>query len=369
MRRLWVGVIFGGPSPEHEVSIASALSVMEAMDRERYEVVAIGITKEGYWLSPRQTAQALRQVASKGGALKWPGRDSRYPVLAGPGDNLAGVDVAFPLVHGPYGEDGTLQGLLEAVNMPYVGCGVAASVLGMDKALMKALFQHRGLPVVPYLVLGRQEWQQKRGEVIAAIEEGISFPCFVKPACLGSSVGVSKVASSSDLFRAVEMAARWDNKIIVEEAVVGREVECAILGNQEPTASVVGEVRPAREFYDYEAKYNDSGTQLIVPASLPGGVENQIRGLSVAAFQSIGGSGMARVDFFLANDGRVFINEINTIPGFTSVSMYPRLWEASGIVFSSLIHRLVTLAMERSLERVWAARRDGAPGYRSLKEA
>lgn len=350
--RLRVAILFGGRSAEHEVSVVSARGVMEALDSRRFQAVPLGITKEGAWLTPRETQQALACIP--------PGQYAPLPVLdrtgilARPGilEVLQEVDVVFPLVHGTNGEDGTLQGFLELAHVPYVGAGVAASALGMDKALQKALFRQVGLPVADWLTIYSHEWCNDPATVTRFIEGEMGYPCFVKPANAGSSIGISKVWSRENLMGAVFEALRYDCKVVVEQAIVGREIECSVLGNDEPQASPLGEIIPSREFYDYEAKYHDVSTRLVIPVILPPNKEEEIRRLAVAAFRAIDCSGMGRVDFFLSEEGKVYVNEINTIPGFTPISMYPKLWEVAGLSYAQLISRLIELALERHQKRV-----------------
>ncbi len=317
--KLRVAVLYGGRSGEHEVSVRSAESVMAAMDRERYEVIPIFITKQGRW--------------------------EPHPILPEPGAN-PGIDVVFPVLHGTFGEDGTVQGLLELADLPYVGGGVLASAVSMDKEVMKRLCREAGLPVVDYLV-------QLRGALdAAAVERRFSYPVFVKPANLGSSVAVSKARNRAELVAALELAAQYDRKVIVERAVSGRELECSVIGNQQPEASLPSEIVPSREFYDYEDKYVLDRAQLIVPAALPPDLTEEVRRLAVACYLAVQCQGMARVDFLLETAGpTVYINEINTIPGFTSISMFPRMWEATGLPYPRLIDRLIELALERHAER------------------
>lgn len=355
MTRLRLGIIFGGRSGEHEVSLASAASVIHAIDRARFEPVPIGIAKDGRWLAGGDPLRVLAEAA--GTALPIPPRtaESIEPLteVAPPGGFPPGLsarlDVVFPLIHGPFGEDGTLQGLLELADLPYIGAGVLASALGMDKVLQKAVFRARGLPVVPHLVVLRCRWEQDRQAVKAEVAQRVGFPCFVKPGNLGSSVGVSKVKAPLDLAPALDEAGRYDRKLLVEQAVVGREIEVSVLGNDNPEASVPGEVIPEREWYDYEAKYTPGLTRFLIPAPLTSAQTGQVRQMAVEAFQAIDGAGMARVDFFLTAD-RFVLNEINTIPGFTATSAYPRLWEAAGLPYPALIDRLVQLALERHRE-------------------
>ena len=363
-RRLRVGVIFGGRSGEHEVSLASAASVLEAMDRSRFESVPIGIAKDGRWLVG---GDPLRALAENVRAALSPG-DATSPVKQGlvsraetadPSPALARVEAAegFPpglrreldvvliMLHGPYGEDGTVQGLLELAGIPYVGGGVLASAVGMDKAVMKALFQAAGLPIVAHLVIPSRRWESEPEAVARQVAREIGYPCFVKPSNLGSSVGVSKVKSPEVLRAAMGEAARHGRKLLVERAVQGREIEVSVLGNDEPVASVPGEVLYDKEWYDYEAKYGQGHTTLKIPAPLSAEQTRRFQQLAVAAFRAIDCRGMARVDFFLEGE-EIVLNEINTIPGFTVHSAYPRLWEASGLSYPDLISRLIELALE-----------------------
>ncbi len=345
--KLRVGIIFGGRSAEHEVSIVSAQGVMAALDAQRFRAVPIGVTRQGTWLTPAQTEQALAALRlERLRSLEEPLGDGilyRVQALAA----LRRVDVVFPLIHGTNGEDGTLQGFLELAGVPYVGAGVAASALGMDKALQKAVFRQHGLPVADDVVIFGHEW---RGDSVATsrqIEAAIPYPCFVKPANGGSSIGTAKARSREDLDAALEEAFRYDRKALVEAAVQGRQVEVAVLGNEEPEASPVGEITFAGEFYDYHAKYEDPSTQLHIPADIPEPVAQRARQLAIAAYQAIDCAGLARVDFFLTPDGRLVLNEVNTIPGFTPMSMYPKLWEHVGLSYRDLITRLIELALER----------------------
>nr|MBC7245880.1 D-alanine--D-alanine ligase [Chloroflexota bacterium] len=360
MRKIRVGVVFGGRSGEHEVSLMSARSVMDALDKKRYEVVPLGITRQGRWVTsgdPWQTLQAMlretesvqRNAANRGQSAH-PTQRELVPGIGAEG--IPYVDVIFPVLHGPYGEDGTLQGLLEMADIPYVGAGVLGSALGMDKAAMKAIFRAEGLPIADYVLVMRWEWEGHRAEVLRRIEQGIGYPCFVKPANLGSSVGVSKVHEPTELPAALDIAARYDRKMLVERAIDAREIECSVLGNDHPIASLPGEVIPRREFYDYEAKYLDEATQLIVPADLPPPKAAEVQELAIRAFIALDCAGMARADFFLdRRSGQLYINELNTIPGFTAVSMYPKMWEASGILYPELLDRLIQLAFERHRDR------------------
>jgi D-alanine-D-alanine ligase len=355
--KLKVGVIFGGQSGEHEVSLVSAQGIMKAMDEERYEIIPIGITKEGRWLTSGEPMKLLQsggpgvsaQVAEAGPETRELVPRSRRDLV--PGTRETGfpqVDVVFPVLHGPYGEDGTVQGLLELADIPYVGAGVLGSALGMDKIAMKGVFKSYGLPVVEHVALKRKDWEQDPEAVMELIEKELGYPCFVKPANLGSSVGISKVHQRSELAPALALAARYDRRVLAERAVNAREIEVSVLGNDEPIASLPGEIIPSREFYDYIAKYVDDRSELIIPADLPPELTRRIQELAVAAFLAVDCAGMARVDFFLDKDtGELYVGELNTIPGFTPISMYPKLWAASGISYSELIDRLIALALER----------------------
>ena len=348
-----VAVVFGGRSGEHEVSLASATSIMENLDPSKYEVMAVGITKEGRWLLQGDPMKALMAgyvlTGSEPTLVDIAPRETEIgPAGSRQGQQRLDVDVVFPVLHGTYGEDGTIQGLLELAGVPYVGGGVLASAAGMDKAIMKALFRERGLPVVKSLVFTRAELESNLPAVAGQIEAQLGFPCFTKPANLGSSVGISKARSEAELHAALAAAARYDRKVIVEEGIDCREIECSVLGNDDPIASVPGEVVPSNEFYDYEAKYISQGSRLLIPAPVDDATAREIRRVAVEAFKAIDCAGMARVDFFLERgSGQVYLNEINTIPGFTKISMYPKLWEASGIPYPQLLDRLIQLAMER----------------------
>jgi len=354
MARVRVGIIFGGRSGEHEVSLASAASVLQALDRQRYEAVPLGITKEGEWVTGGDPLRALADAAGVTLALPPPSSAEALVKSEARGGLPVGLtrrlDVVFPLVHGPFGEDGTLQGLLELADLPYVGPGVLSSAVGMDKAVMKLLFQVHGLPVIEHRVILRKGWEADPDGTEVKIASEIGFPCFVKPSNLGSSVGISRVKQASELRPALAEAARYDRKLLVERAAIGREIEVAVLGNDEPEASVPGEVIPGKEWYDYEAKYTPGLTKVVIPAPVSEELTREFQRLAVAAFRAIDGAGMARVDFFLEGD-RILVNEINTIPGFTETSAYPRLWEASGLPYPTLIDRLIQLALERHSDR------------------
>jgi D-alanine-D-alanine ligase len=378
MKRLRVGIIYGGRSSEHEVSLASAAAVFSNLDRTRYEPIPIRIEKDGRWAiadrppAALAAADAIEHARLESARVLRSQREvhlvahpSEEPILSidrTPGrdadDTRAVVtglrlDVIFPVLHGPYGEDGTVQGLLELANIPYVGCGVLASAVGMDKAMMKVVFAERGLPIVDYRVVRRRDWVRDPAAVHAGIEAELPFPLFVKPANLGSSVGISKARNPPELDRAITLAAEYDRKVIVEAAVPdAREIECAVLGNDEPDTSIPGEVIPAREFYDYEAKYLDEASRTVIPAELSAPLVTEIRHLSKEAFLAIDGAGMARVDFLLERgSGRLYVNEVNTIPGFTTISMYSKMWEATGVSYSGLLDRLLQLALERHAEK------------------
>ncbi|MGI6343884.1 MAG: D-alanine--D-alanine ligase family protein [Bacillota bacterium] len=335
-----VALLFGGRSGEHEVSVQSAISVWQAIDRTRYTVIPVAISRSGKWVRGISPVD----VAAAGGTVPEP--QTGLSAM----EALSGVDVVWPILHGPYGEDGTIQGLLEVMDLPYVGAGVLASALGMDKSLAKVVFEQKGFPQAPYLTFLRSFCRQQPAAVLQAVEEKLGFPCFVKPANLGSSVGISKVRSSDELPAALETAAMYDRKIVIEAFVDGREIECSVLGNHQPMASIPGEIIPAAEFYDYEAKYV-SQSQLLIPAPLTPKQVAEVQQMAIAAFRAIDCSGLARVDFFLRKtDGALLLNEINTMPGFTAISMYPKLWEASGLSYPCLIDELLTLALERYQE-------------------
>jgi D-alanine-D-alanine ligase len=390
MKKLRVGVLFGGRSGEHEVSLLSAASVLEAIDKKKYEVVPIGITKEGRWVTATHAERLLKGRASEAHPSRPlragdPETTSAAAVLAKgegvvvppiPGANHSAlvpfetssselpaahrpidVDIIFPVLHGTFGEDGTIQGLLELADIPYVGAGVLGSAAGMDKDVMKRLFRDAGLPIVKHISVLRSVWRTEPKKVRKRIESALKYPVFVKPANLGSSVGISKVHGTSELAAAMDEAARYDRKLIVEQGIGGnkgkaREIECSVLGNDDPVASVPGEIVPIKEFYDYNAKYLDKGSELIIPAELPFRKQTEVRQLAIAAFQAVDCAGLARVDLLMdPRSGRMYVNEINTIPGFTSISMYPKLWEATGIPYSELIDRLIQFGLERHADK------------------
>jgi D-alanine-D-alanine ligase len=337
--------------------VASAASVLAAIDRARYEVVPMGIAKDGHWLVGGDPLRALAEASGTRLALPPPPDDAQpaaEPALARvatvgglPAGLAARLDVVLPLLHGPYGEDGTVQGLLELADLPYVGAGVLASAVGMDKATMKAVFRAHGLPVVPHLVVLRHEWAAASEAIGRKLADVTGYPCFVKPSNLGSSVGISKVRRAGELAAAVEAAFAHDRKILFERAIAGREVEVSVLGNDHPEASVPGEVLPGKEWYDYEAKYTEGIAKLVIPAPVAPELAAEFRRIALAAFRAIDAAGLARVDFFLEGEERIWLNEINTIPGFTRTSAYPQLWEASGLPYPRLLDRLIELALER----------------------
>lgn len=357
-----VGVLFGGRSGEHEVSLASARNVMDALRQAGHAVVPIGISRQGKWL-PRPDALARLSAAAgeladthaaNGAAPTAPDEDG-WGLLpqGGPDHPLPEIDVIFPVLHGPYGEDGTVQGLLEMANLPYVGCGVLASACAMDKVIARKLFAQAGLPQTAYVAVTRRHWQTAPNAVVTEIEAALRYPLFVKPPNMGSSVGVSKARNRSELSAALDAAAQYDRKLLIEEAVPhARELEVSVLGGDEPIASVPGEIVPGNEFYDYEAKYIDDNSDLLIPAPVEAGTAAALQSLALRAFAAIDGEGLARVDFLMNGEsGELFLNEINTMPGFTRISMYPKLWEASGIPYPELVDRLVQLAVERYADR------------------
>ena len=373
-------MIYGGRSGEHEVSVASAASIIKHLDRGRYEPVPIRIEKDGRWTladkapSVIKAADVIESARLQAARPTRPGREAH--LVAHPGDDTVltierrdggavteqgtsavvtglGLDVIFPVLHGPYGEDGTVQGLLELANVPYVGAGVLGSAVGMDKAVMKQLFAAHGLPQVKYVVTIRREWERDSAGITARVERELGYPVFVKPANLGSSVGISKARNTSELADAVRTAAEFDRKIVIEAAVPqAREIEVAVLGNDDPEASIAGEIVPSREFYDYEAKYLDDGSKPLIPAPITEAQMAEVRRMSIAAYRAVDCAGMARVDFLMNGEtGALFLNEVNTIPGFTTISMYPKLWEATNLPYTELIDRLITLALDRHGEK------------------
>lgn len=366
-RKLRIGVIFGGRSGEHEVSVRSARAVVEAIDATKYEVVPIAITKEGNWLAPAAAAELLPQTTQRFLSTRTRQGKKEDVMIAGDpsrsglmrlsrnGGPSEPIDVIFPVLHGTYGEDGTIQGLLEMAAVPFVGCGTLASACGMDKVAMKALFLNAGLPICDYAWFLRTQWESEPDKVTRRISRTIGFPAFVKPANLGSSVGISKATDKASLARAIDLAARYDRKVIVEKAVEGREIECAVMGNDQPQASLPGEYlihEEAARFLDYTEKYAGTGNvEFVVPARIPKATMKKIQQMAIRAFQAIDGAGLARVDFFLRPDGSLLLNEINTLPGLTDVSGFPKMWAASGVPFPRVIVQLIELAIERHRER------------------
>ncbi|TVY10174.1 D-alanine--D-alanine ligase [Paenibacillus cremeus] len=367
--KIRVGLIYGGKSGEHEVSLQTALAVIKAFDLTKYEVQPFYITKQGEWRSGPQLTGPVDSVAALtfGQAAEGENAFALQPFFGSAQtvsssqtsvDQTTGraaaapLDVVFPLLHGTFGEDGTIQGLLEMANIAYVGTGVLASSVGMDKVMMKKVFAQADLPQCVFRHTTRTQWEKDNSEFLMEIEVSIGYPCFVKPANLGSSVGISKAKNRQELMEAIKAAFKYDRKVIVEEFIDAREVEVAVLGNDEPLASVVGEVVSSSEFYDYKAKYIDGKSSMIIPAEIPSGISDEIRALAIRAFQAIDGSGLSRVDFFLRKaDSAIFINEINTMPGFTPFSMYPLLWRETGKPYSELLDNLIQLALQRHAEK------------------
>jgi len=393
MKKLRVGILFGGRSGEHEVSLLSAASVFDAIDKNKYEVVPIGITKEGHWDTAPDAERLLKgefahhqerhlragdpettpgaavlangeavvvppEPQQQGGSLTAFQTDASSHALARRvSDRAINVDVVFPVLHGTFGEDGTIQGLLELADMPYVGAGVLGSAAGMDKDIMKSLFRAAGLPIVKHVTVLRSDWETNPKKIEKLVGGKLKYPVFVKPANLGSSVGISKAHNRQELGLAIAEAARFDRKIVIEEGVGGkkkkaREIECSVLGNDQPAASIPGEIVPSKEFYDYDAKYLDEGSELIIPAKLTKSEIKKVQQLAVAAFQAVDCSGLARVDFLMDPKTRkIYLNEINTMPGFTAISMYPKLWAATGLPYPKLIERLIELGIERHQDK------------------
>jgi D-alanine-D-alanine ligase len=390
MKKIRVGILFGGRSGEHEVSLLSAASVFNAIDQDKYEVVPIGITKEGRWVTAADAERLLHgkfedrkhlragdpeatpgaAVLAKGESVVVPPEPQRHSSITPfetdasshaltrrAADRAIDVDVIFPVLHGTFGEDGTIQGLLELADMAYVGAGVLGSAAGMDKDIMKALFRAAGLPIVKHVTILRSEWEADSKKAQKLVESKLKYPVFVKPANLGSSVGISKAHDRKELGPAIEEAAKFDRKIVIEQGVGGRkqkarEIECSVLGNDQPEASLPGEIVPSTEFYDYNAKYLDEGSQLIIPAKLSKGETKEVQRLAIGAFKAVDCSGLARVDFLMEPKSRkIYLNEINTMPGFTAISMYPKLWAASGVSYPDLIGKLIQLGLERHGEK------------------
>ncbi len=384
MKKIRVGVLFGGRSGEHEVSLLSAASVIQAINKSKFEVIPIGITKEGKWLTSSHAERLLSgkvddhhlragdPQATPGAALLAKGEAVLVPPVpaqdhtaivpfetdaSGHHATSIDIDVIFPVLHGTFGEDGTIQGLFELANIPYVGAGVLGSAAGMDKDVMKSLFKVAGLPIVKHVTVLRSAWEREPKKVKKVVETKLKYPVFVKPANLGSSVGISKARDAKELGPAIDEAAKFDRKIVIEQGVGGkkhkaREIECSVLGNDDPKASVAGEIVPMKEFYDYNAKYLDPGSALQIPAKISKAMQKQVQELAIRAFQAVDCSGLGRVDFLLdPATEKLYVNEINTMPGFTSISMYPKLWEASGLKYSALITRLIELAQERHADK------------------
>ena len=390
MTKLRVGVLFGGRSGEHEVSLLSAASVLNAINKKKYDVVPIGITKEGRWVTEARAEHLLQgkppstteprhlragdpettstaAVLAKGEAVIVPPMPSENhsalmpfesdPVELHGAANSIDVDIIFPVLHGTFGEDGTIQGLLELADIAYVGAGVLGSAAGMDKDVMKRLFRDAGLPIVKHVTVLRSAWKEQPKKVRKQIEAALKYPVFVKPANLGSSVGISKVHNGGELAAAMDEAARYDRKLVIEQGVGGtkgkaREIECSVLGNDQPIASLPGEIVPIKEFYDYDAKYLVEGSESIIPAELPRAKQKEVQQLAIAAFKAVDCAGMARVDFLMdPRQGKMYVNEVNTIPGFTSISMYPKMWAASGIDYPELMDRLIQFGLERHAEK------------------
>ena len=392
MNKLRVGILFGGRSGEHEVSLLSAASVFNAIDKNKYEVVPIGITKDGHWVTAADAERLLRgefahheerhlragdpettpaaAVLAQGESVVVPPEPQQggsltafqtdaasHSLVRRAADRAINVDIIFPVLHGTFGEDGTIQGLLELAAMPYVGAGVLGSAAGMDKDVMKALFRAAGLPIVKHVTVLRSDWEAEPKKVQKLVESKLKYPVFVKPANLGSSVGISKAHNRKELGPAIAEAARFDRKIVIEQGVGGsrqkaREIECSVLGNDQPEASLPGEIVPSKEFYDYDAKYLDEGSELIIPAKLNKAETKTVQQLAIGAFKAVDCSGLARVDFLMEPKNRkIYLNEINTMPGFTAISMYPKLWAASGLSYPALIEKLIQLGLERHEEK------------------
>ncbi|MED1472603.1 D-alanine--D-alanine ligase [Bacillus salipaludis] len=348
-----LGLLYGGKSAEHKVSMQTAMAVIRALDLEKFEIHPIYINEEGQWVKGAQLQAPVENVKE----LEFTGGDELSPLSLAPAlfegnkQEQASLDVIFPLLHGPNGEDGTVQGLLELLNLPYAGNGVLASAAGMDKVMMKNVFAQAGLSQVNFVAFIKSEWQKEKEVAYAKVEEALGYPCFVKPANLGSSVGISKCRNRAELETAFAEAFQFDRKVIIEEGVTAREIEVGILGNDEPECSVAGEIVPKKDFYDYKAKYEDGETALIIPAEITEDEYKQIKAMAIQAFKALDCSGLVRADFFLTKDGRALINEVNTMPGFTPFSMFPLLWKHTGVEYPQLIERLVNLAKERHNEK------------------
>ena len=364
MKKMRIGILFGGRSGEHEVSIMSARSILEVIDRKKYEVVMIGITKQGRWICGDdsmivlETDHAAIDSASAAALLADPAINSLFKVSGRAGgrefalSRVVDLDVIFPVVHGTYGEDGAMQGFFELADIAYVGSGVLGSAVAMDKGIFKSVMRAAGLPVLPAVIFNRSEYQMDPGAVINKVLQELTFPLFVKPVNLGSSVGVTKASNPEALRSGLDEAARWDRRLLVEQGIEAREIEVSVLGNDVPNASVAGEIVTQGEFYDYEAKYLTDESEFLIPAPIPEAQLERVRRLAVAAFKAADCAGMARVDFLLEkSSNELFLNELNTIPGFTNVSMYPKLWKASGLEYTEIIDRLIELALERKEQR------------------
>ncbi len=345
LSKINVGLLFGGKSPEHEVSILSARSVANAINKEKYNIIPVGITKDGYWIPPVYSRKIIADQSQKEVLDKKPGNIKSSLVTFLNQD----IDVVFPLIHGPNGEDGKLQGLLELLEIPYVGTGVLSSALGMDKVMMKKIFAYHDLPQAQFFVLNKKDYKNiSADDLNQLILENTGYPCFIKPANMGSSIGITRVKTRDEIEGALLEAFKYDHKIVIEESITGREIECSVLGDQELKASLPGEIKASAEYYDYQAKYEDDSTELIIPVKLEQNLINDIQQLAVKAFKVIDGKGLCRVDFFLCEDEnqqRILINEVNTIPGFTKYSMYPKLWQVSGLSYPDLIDRLIQIAI------------------------
>jgi D-alanine-D-alanine ligase len=349
-----LGLLYGGKSAEHHVSMQTAMAVIKALNLEKFDIHPIYITEQGEWVrGPQLTSpvENVQELAYSGETTIAPIALSSVPLSAEGGGNESNFDVIFPLLHGPNGEDGTVQGMLELLNLPYIGNGVLASSAGMDKVIMKNIFAQAGLSQVKYTWFIRPDWEKNREAAYQKVEEELGYPCFVKPANLGSSVGISKCTSKDELEKAFEEAFQFDRKVIVEEGIVAREVEIGVLGNDEPACSVAGEIIPKKDFYDYKAKYQDGNTALVIPADIAEAEYHLLKEMAIASFKALDCAGLVRADFFLTKDGKAYINEVNTMPGFTPFSMFPLLWKHTGIEYPQLIERLVTLAKERHEEK------------------
>ncbi|WP_152396497.1 D-alanine--D-alanine ligase [Paenibacillus guangzhouensis] len=360
IKKTRVGLIYGGKSGEHEVSLSTAFAVMKAFDYSKYEIVPFYITKDGEW----RNGPVLQAPVEHSGLLQYeadenkPAGSAIMPLFSDASRSVASsnsaqhIDVMFPLLHGTFGEDGTIQGLFEIANVPYVGAGVLASAVGMDKVIMKKLFAQAGLPQCMYRYFTRKQWEKDPSYHTIEIEVSLGYPCFIKPANLGSSVGISKARNREELVAAIELALRYDRKVIVEEFIDAREIEVSVLGNEEPRASVPGEITSSSEFYDYQAKYTDGNSSMMIPANISPELTEELRSLAIRAFQAIDGSGLSRIDFFVQkHDNQIMINEVNTMPGFTPFSMYPLMWRETGVSYQELLDTLIQLALERFEEK------------------